>query len=83
MSIVRKMLTFAITAIALMALLYVHIQFPASEVTKLPDKLPTVHFLNYIGFSLFLLVMTFVLLLMETVSHRTKWILKIHIPEIS
>ncbi|XP_004237944.2 O-fucosyltransferase 7 [Solanum lycopersicum] len=42
-SIVRKMLTFAITAIALMALLYVHIQFPASEVTKLPDKLPTQH----------------------------------------
>uniref|UniRef100_M1D1G2 O-fucosyltransferase family protein n=1 Tax=Solanum tuberosum TaxID=4113 RepID=M1D1G2_SOLTU len=40
-SIVRKMLTFAIAAIALMALLYVHVEFPASEVTKLPDKLPT------------------------------------------
>lgn len=45
-AMVRKMLTFAIAAIALVALLYVHIQFPVSEVTKLPDKLPTVHFLN-------------------------------------
>lgn len=40
---VRKILTFAIAAIALVALLYVHIQFPVSEVTKLPDKLPTQH----------------------------------------
>lgn len=45
--IVRKVLTFAIAAIALVALLYVHVVFPASEVTKLPDKLPTQHESSY------------------------------------
>lgn len=46
-AILRKVLTFSIGAIALLALLYVHVVFPASEVTKLPDKLPTQHETSY------------------------------------
>lgn len=42
--LLRRLLTCAIGTIALVALLSAHVQviFPSSEVTKLPDKLPTV-----------------------------------------
>nr|GMD26289.1 O-fucosyltransferase 7 [Ipomoea batatas] len=48
-AVLRQVLTCAIATIALVALLSAHVQviFPSSEVTKLPDKLPTLYEFGY------------------------------------